>query len=204
MTDGDRPHPGGHQVRDPSPRCGRWPIEDRPQIPPGAALTTGAWHRVVEHNGLADLVAAAMSGDETAERSTVERALAHAELPAEVLDACSSVVGELTATGGTVAVRSSAVAEDLEGRTFAGQYLTRLSVHGVEDAADAYRACLASAWRAGPRRYRVRTADGSPDDPAMAVIVQAMAHDGDGWAGAALTDGSGGVTVEVVRGLGAN
>ena len=180
----------------------RWPIEDRPQMPPGAALTTGAWHRVVERNGLAPLVAAGMSGDETAERS-LEQALAHAELPADVIDACSSVVGELTATGGAVAVRSSAVAEDLEGRTFAGQYLTRLSVHGVEAAADAYRACLASAWRAGPRRYRVRTADGSPDDPAMAVIVQAMAHDGDGWAGAALTDGSGGVTVEVVRGLGA-
>ena len=99
-------------------------------------------------------------------------------------------------------MRSSAVAEDLAGRTFAGQHLTRLSVSDVGDAVRAYRDCLASAWAEGTRRYRERTADGSPDDPSMAVIVQAMAHAGDGWAGAAVTDGVGGVTVEVVRGFG--
>ncbi len=36
----------------------------------------------------------------------------------------------------------------------------------------------------------------------MAVMVQPMVHLGDGWAGAALSDGRRGVVIEVVRGLG--
>lgn len=180
----------------------RWPAPDRPEIPSAGALTTAAWHRVVEHNDLGELAARAAAGQPDAEQS-LGRALGGAELPDEVAIALSALAARLTSNGAALAVRSSAVAEDLAGRTFAGQYLTRLSVRTEQAVADAYRACLASAWSAGPRCYRERTADGSPDDPAMAVIVQEMAHDGDGWAGAAVTDGQGGVTVEVVRGLGA-
>jgi pyruvate,water dikinase len=180
----------------------RWPPPDRREVPDGAALSTAAWHRVIEHNGLRDMVDRALAGDDAAARLLSE-GLASAELPPDVRDALGVAVTRLTGAGVVeFAVRSSAVDEDLAGRTFAGQYLTRLSVRDEAGAARAYLDCLASAWSAGNRRYRERTADGAPDDPSMAVIVQAMAHIGDGWAGAALSDGVGGVTVEVVRGLG--
>ncbi len=183
-------------------RLARWPIEDRPRLVPGAALTTAAWHRVVRHLGMDPTLARARDGDGQAAHELV-RAFMTGALPAEVHASISEAV-ERMGDGGRVAlaVRSSAVAEDLEGRTFAGQYLTRLSVTDLDAAVDAYRSCLASAWRDGARAYRDSTGSAVGDDPAMAVALQPMVHGGAGWAGAALSDGEGGVTVEAVRGLG--
>lgn len=185
-------------------RVGRWPMPDRPEIPRAAAASTHAWHLVVEHNELDALVRRARAGDEDAAES-LAAALATARLPDQLHSHLTEAATVLLEQGpGEIAVRSSAVAEDQDGRTFAGQYVTRLSVRDVDTAVQAYRDCLASAWLPGARRYRARTAvaDAGVDDPAMAVVLQAMAHHGEGWAGAALSDGAGGVTVEVVRGLG--
>jgi len=185
-------------------RVQRWPEPDRPEVPAAAALTTEAWQRVIDHNGLQPLVGRAGTGDEGASAALAD-ALALAALPAEVHEQLAAVASRLLEQGpGEIAVRSSAVAEDLRGRTFAGQNVTRLSVRDVPSAVQAYRDCLASAWLPGARRYRSRTADpaGGVENPEMAVVLQAMAHHGEGWAGAALSDGAGGVTVEVVRGLG--
>ena len=44
--------------------------------------------------------------------------------------------------GGTVAVRSSSTAEDLEGASFAGQYRTVLDVRGEDAVRAAARVCL--------------------------------------------------------------
>ena len=104
-------------------RLARWPIEDRPRLVPGAALTTAAWHRVVRHLGMDPTLARARDGDGQAAHELV-RAFMTGALPAEVHASISEAV-ERMGDGGRVAlaVRSSAVAEDLEGRTFAGQYL---------------------------------------------------------------------------------
>ncbi len=206
----------------------RWPSIDRPTLVGGAALTTDAWRRVVDHNDLWEQVDAAVAGDEASAEQLRSR-FGQADLPDDVADALTSSFEHVCAEcedDVAVAVRSSAVAEDLAGRTFAGQYLTRLSVRDGASALTAYRDCLASAWSAGTRGYRRRTSrpdvaidcaggdaggvagGGSSaggalaEHAAMAVILQPMVHSGDGWAGAALSDGSGGVVVEAVRGLG--
>lgn len=93
-------------------------------------------------------------------------------LPHPLLDALGLALGRLGAPA--VAVRSSATGEDSRQASAAGQYETRLAVHGLPAVADAVRICWASLLSPRATAYRSRT---NPDDlageePAMAVIVQ--------------------------------
>ncbi len=72
----------------------------------------------------------------------------------------------------TVAVRSSATAEDLPDASFAGQQDTFLNVT-AETLLDAVKACWASLWASRAIAYR-QTQGISDEDLAMAVVVQEM------------------------------
>jgi phosphohistidine swiveling domain-containing protein len=69
--------------------------------------------------------------------------------------------------GGSIAVRSSAVAEDTSERSFAGQYETVLSVEDLEDLVEAVATVLGSATS---ERVEAYGGTGSP----MAVLLQRM------------------------------
>ena len=72
----------------------------------------------------------------------------------------------------TVAVRSSATAEDLEEASFAGQQDTFLNVES-DNLFDALKMCWASLW--SDRAIAYRRTQGIPDEGlAMAVVVQEM------------------------------
>lgn len=74
---------------------------------------------------------------------------------------------------GTVAVRSSATAEDLEDASFAGQYDSMLGVEGDDALLAAVDKCWASLH--GERATAYRSARGpAHDDLLMAVVVQRM------------------------------
>jgi pyruvate,water dikinase len=73
---------------------------------------------------------------------------------------------------GPVAVRSSAVAEDSDTASFAGQQETYLGVPDAESAADRVVDCWASFFSERAVFYRSRK--GSLDDLRMAVVVQQM------------------------------
>ncbi len=71
----------------------------------------------------------------------------------------------------TVAVRSSATAEDLPGHSFAGQYETILGVTSLDGCLDAIKRCWASLWT--ERAYEYRERNGIEHEQVeMAVIVQ--------------------------------
>lgn len=72
--------------------------------------------------------------------------------------------------GTMVAVRSSAVAEDSEAASFAGQLETYLNVCGAGDAWEQVRKCWASFFSERALFYRARK--GSLSDLAIAVVVQ--------------------------------
>jgi pyruvate,water dikinase len=73
----------------------------------------------------------------------------------------------------SVAVRSSATAEDLAGASFAGQQETLLNVAGEEALIEAVRRCWSSLFTAQAIFYRSqRGFDGTP--VSMAVVVQKM------------------------------
>ncbi|ADG73374.1 pyruvate phosphate dikinase PEP/pyruvate- binding protein [Cellulomonas flavigena DSM 20109] len=102
--------------------------------------------------------------------------------------------------GGPVAVRSSARGEDGADASGAGQHETVLAVRGADAVLDAVRACRASLW--SPRARAYREAARSPDEPAMAVLVQRLV-DAD-VAGVAFTPDDPGedVLVDAAWGLG--
>lgn len=76
-----------------------------------------------------------------------------------------------------VAVRSSAVAEDLAEASFAGQYVTVLGVRGIDEVIVAAERCWASLWSPSVVAYREaiehRTGKSLPP-PGMAIIVQVL------------------------------
>ena len=109
------------------------------------------------------------AGAEAAERCR-ELVLA-AELEAELAEAIATAHGELGEEP-SVAVRSSACAEDSETASYAGQQETFLGVRGADDVLARVRDCWASFFAERALFYREKK--GSLDDLAMAVVVQRM------------------------------
>lgn len=72
----------------------------------------------------------------------------------------------------SVAVRSSATSEDSAATSFAGMHESFTHVMGEDALMDALRACWASAY--GERVVAYRKAEGLTEEPAIAVVVQAM------------------------------
>lgn len=101
-----------------------------------------------------------------------------------------------------LAVRSSGVAEDLAGASFAGQYETVLGVRGYNAAADAVRKCWASAFSSHILTYRTSRELGADR---MAVLIQPVIEaDAAGVAFTAnpVTGDRSEAVVSAVRGLG--
>jgi phosphoenolpyruvate synthase/pyruvate phosphate dikinase len=77
-----------------------------------------------------------------------------------------------------VAVRSSALGEDAEGATFAGQHETYLWIRGAEGVCDALRDCWGSLYSSEAVSYRADMGGSGPgtdrEFPAMGVTVQTM------------------------------
>jgi pyruvate, water dikinase len=115
----------------------------------------------------------------TQSAAELQQLVARCEAPAaEISTAYENLVGaRRTATykmigDGRVAVRSSAVAEDSEAASYAGQQETYLFVEGAEDVCRRVVDCWASFF--SERALFYRSQKGSLDDLRMAVVVQRM------------------------------
>ena len=156
-------------------------------VPRGFLLTTEAYRRAVEANGLDAVIGEAVGALSEADpaswertATTIQGCFQQATVPPEVAEAARAAYAALTAEpgeGGTgrvaVAVRSSATAEDLPGASFAGQQETFLNVRGEAALLDAIRRCWASLWTARALMYRHRLGI-DQRTVAMAVVVQVM------------------------------
>lgn len=91
-----------------------------------------------------------------------------AEAP-EAREALNDVVTDL---GGSVAVRSSAVGEDDQDTSFAGQHVTLLNVRSEEELVDAIGEVHRSAHSASALAYRKRME--IPGEPRIGVTVQRL------------------------------
>ncbi len=158
LTRSDEPHFGGK-----SANLGELLAADIP-VPPGFALSTEAYQSFVRDAGLHEMIAAASPAIGDAMRA----AAVPEEVRAQVVEAYARLGDDVP-----VAVRSSAIGEDSQDATFAGQQETYLWVRGAERVCDAVRDCWASLYSPTAISYRARLA-GSAEPPAMGVTVQLM------------------------------
>jgi pyruvate,water dikinase len=149
-------------------------------VPPGFALAATAFEAFLGEAGLREAIDEKLAGLEGAEVSALRATAAEiAELigAAPLADPVAAELdrryAELGDDDPPVAVRSSAIGEDSEEATFAGQQQTYLWVQGAEGVRAAVRDCWASLYSAEAIGYRARMAAGGAA-PAMGVTVQAM------------------------------
>ena len=123
-------------------------------VPPGFCVTTEAYRTTVETV-------------DTQNSESVQAATLSESLQSEILAAYNQLGAD------SVAVRSSATAEDLPDASFAGQQDTFLNVSGASELLDKIKACWASLW--SERAVAYRREHGIADaELAMAVVVQTM------------------------------
>jgi pyruvate,water dikinase len=146
-------------------------------VPPGFAITTHAYERLLVETGLRDEINRLMQsadiedGEGLFHLSTrIREMIIHAELPPDVTDAIRNAWSELEALAGSplkVAVRSSALGEDSADSSFAGQYNSELNVSG-ENLLDIYKQVVASKYNLHAIIYRLNRGFRDEDIP-MAV-----------------------------------
>src|SRR5690606_22300836 len=153
------------------------------RVPDGFATTAEAYREYVQTNGIAEKLAARMRQLKTGEATLHEigeaarRLFLEGEFPPAIADGIRSAYAELSSRGGTVeasvAVRSSATAEDLPDASFAGQQETFLNVRGERELMDACRRCYASLFT--DRAISYREAKGFDHlEVALSIGVQRM------------------------------
>ncbi|MFZ0040466.1 MAG: PEP/pyruvate-binding domain-containing protein [Solirubrobacteraceae bacterium] len=153
-------------------------------VPPGFALGVSAFAQFLERPGLTQQVAEALASvgpQDVDALSDAAEAIGNAMRATAVPDAVRSEIelayANLAALTGLaeppVAVRSSALGEDTEQATFAGQQDTYLWVRGSDAICRAVRDCWASLYSTEAISYRLGLAGGTAQ-PAMGVTVQLM------------------------------
>ncbi len=125
-------------------------------VPDGFVLTTAAFELFLIENSF--------HADSSPE------AVADGRIPAAVVAALTKAIADLGDI--SLVVRSSGIAEDLSGASFAGQYVTVVDVRGADAAMNAVRQCWASAFSRRVTAYRM--ARGQKDIASMAVLIQRL------------------------------
>ncbi len=134
-------------------------------VPDGFATTAEAYREFLSHEGLADRINAqldALDVDDVVKLAKVGKAIREAVMQAPFPQALEAEIRtayeRLLAEAGveiSVAVRSSATAEDLPDASFAGQQETFLNVRGIDDVLAKMKEVFASLFNDRAIAYRV-------------------------------------------------
>ncbi len=153
------------------------------RVPNGFATVADAYRQFIEANGLSDLirdrVEAWNAGKATLHsvgaeiRSAIIAGDWPEEIEAQIRAAYRALGDDRSETDPSVAVRSSATAEDLPDASFAGQQETFLNVTGEAELLQACRACYASLFTDRAISYR-HTKGFDHEQVALSVGVQRM------------------------------
>ncbi len=166
--------------------------EQNVMVPNGFAVTAHAYRHVLKSAGIEHELRHALDGlDDT---DTVDLALKagrcrtliyEAGIPQDLHEQISEAYHALEQEYGadlTVAVRSSATAEDLPQASFAGQHDSYLHITGVEETIDACRHCCASLFTDRAIEYRIQQGI-DHFDVALSIVVMKMVRSDIGASG---------------------
>ncbi len=161
-------------------------------VPPGFATSADAFRGFIAHNDLGEVIADQMTRLEDGRATLAEagaavrKAIVAGHWPQDLADAIVESYRELGRRVGqetpSVAVRSSATAEDLPEASFAGQQETYLNVRGETALLATCRRCYASLFTDRAITYR-RLNGFEHDQVALSVGVQMMVRADTGGAG---------------------
>ncbi|HMN81883.1 MAG TPA: phosphoenolpyruvate synthase [Burkholderiaceae bacterium] len=166
------------------------------RVPGGFATTAEAYRQFLTHNGLTERIAARLQGLNIEDvkalaecgaeiRQWVSAAPLPAALEAQIREHYQTLLdgsdGEIS-----VAVRSSATAEDLPDASFAGQQETYLNVSGIDQVLDRIRHVFASLYNDRAISYRVHKGF-AHEHVALSAGVQRMVRSDVGAAGVMFT-----------------
>lgn len=154
------------------------------KVPEGFAVTTKAFRQFVDNSGLEEKIQAALEGldpdnpSDVAERGkAVRKMFLDADFPPELRREVEYGYWELgrklNMPNPSVAIRSSATSEDLDGASFAGQHESILNVRGESAVLGAMKQCFASLFTDRAIAYRVHKGFGQIGN-ALSVGVQRM------------------------------
>ncbi|MDK4538125.1 phosphoenolpyruvate synthase [Kingella kingae] len=163
------------------------------RVPSGFATTAAAYRAFLAHEGLADRISAALAAldvDDVTELARVGKEIRQwiletpfpAELNADIETAWNKMVADAGTDQISVAVRSSATAEDLPDASFAGQQETFLNINGLDNVKEAMHHVFASLYNDRAISYRVHKGF-AHDIVALSAGVQRMVRSDSGAAG---------------------
>lgn len=164
------------------------------KVPDGFAVTVDGFRLFVDENGLGPRIKAILALLDKATYANLEEvgqrcrdAFMEAKVPEALSQELLTAYKDIDGSGAaSVAVRSSATAEDLPQASFAGQHESYLNVRGPERFLEAVRLCLASLYT--DRAIKYRDENGFPHDKvALSVGVQKMVRSDIGCSGVCFT-----------------
>lgn len=134
------------------------------KVPNGFAITTAAYYRYLAHNQLEDLIRSLIDELNVDDIHSlfdiggrIRASIIHGEMPDDLREEINTAYAKLESNYGPkpdVAVRSSATAEDLYNRSFAGQQDTYLNVAGTRNLNATCKLVFASLFTDRALAYR--------------------------------------------------
>lgn len=166
------------------------------EVPEGFAVTTAAFQFFLEQDGLKQTITDQLQGLDKSDLSNfkaigkaIRSAVLSHSFPDEITDAIQTAYRELSKDDKvdiSVAVRSSATAEDLPGLSFAGQHDSFLFINSSTDLMEACKRCYASLYNDRALSYRI---DQGVDhlSASISVGIQKMVKSSDASSGVIFT-----------------
>ncbi|QMT41081.1 phosphoenolpyruvate synthase [Neisseria shayeganii] len=167
------------------------------RVPGGFATTADAYRKFLAHEGLGERISAVLAAldvEDVTELARVGKEIRQwildtpfpADLDADIQVAWEKMVADAGTDQISVAVRSSATAEDLPDASFAGQQETFLNINGLENVKAAMKHVFASLYNDRAISYRVHKGF-AHDVVALSAGVQRMVRSDSGAAGVMFT-----------------
>ena len=161
-------------------------------VPPGFATTADAFRAYIRENGLNDMIAETLTRQEEGRITlqeageAIRKAIRSGSFPDVIRDDILTAFREMAERTGhadlSVAVRSSATAEDLPDASFAGQQETYLNVRGEAALLETCRRCYASLFTDRAITYR-KIQGFDHNQVALSIGVQLMVRSDIGGSG---------------------
>ncbi|MBP6115218.1 MAG: phosphoenolpyruvate synthase [Neisseriaceae bacterium] len=167
------------------------------RVPGGFATTAEAYRVFLAHNGLNDKINQALDAldvDDVNELARVGKEIRQwiidtpfpEQLDADIKEAWDKMVADANGAEISVAVRSSATAEDLPDASFAGQQESYLNINGLDNVKEAMKHVFASLYNDRAISYRVHKGFAHAD-VALSAGVQRMVRSDMGASGVMFT-----------------